>query len=83
MARLLCPTTIPQISSFGTVLCITRLNAISTSGRYGAVNTNRPKKLSLVSGLRRAHMYTRVLLNAGPRKGIEKMGEITRRMLVA
>jgi hypothetical protein len=50
--RLLCPTMTPQISSLGTVLCNTKLNAIKTQGRYGAVNTSKPRKLSLVSLLR-------------------------------
>jgi hypothetical protein len=48
-----CPTITPQISSFGTLPCSTKLNAINTHGRYGAVNTSSPKKLNLVSGLRR------------------------------
>lgn len=48
-----CPTTTPAISSLGTKPCNTSENAISTHGRYGAVKTSRPRKLSRVSGLRR------------------------------
>ena len=73
----------PHISSLGIVLCITRLNAIKTHGRYGAVNTSNPKKLSLVSGFLRDQMYTKVLLRDGPRKGMDSNGESARRMDVA
>ena len=69
-----CPTTTPQISSFGTLPCSTKLNAIKTHGKYGAVKTRRPKKLSLVSGFLRDQMYTSELLSADPRKGIESIG---------
>jgi len=80
---ILCPTITPHISSFGTVPCRTRLNAISTHGRYGAVNTSRPRKLSRVSGFRRDQIYTRLLDNAEPRKGIDSRGESARRRAVA
>ena len=73
----------PHISSLGMVLCNTRLNAIKTHGRYGAVNTSRPRKLNLVSGFLRDHIYTKVLLRAGPRKGIETKGDSTRSIDVA
>jgi hypothetical protein len=53
---LLWPTTIPHSSSFGQWLCSTTLKAISTHGNHGALNVRRPKKLSLVSGLRRLQM---------------------------
>ena len=54
-----------------------------THGRYGAVKTSNPKKLNLVSGFRRDQIYTKLLLNAEPRKGIESMGESARRIDVA
>ena len=54
--NVLCPTTIPHISSFGTVPCITTLKPRSTQGRYGALNTNNPRKLSMVSGFFRLQM---------------------------
>ena len=73
----------PQISSFGTVPCSTRLKAIKTHGRYGAVNTSSPRKESLVSGFRLLHMYTSVELRAEPRKGMESSGERQRREAVA
>jgi hypothetical protein len=47
-----CPITTPIISSLGIVPCTIKLKPISTHGRYGAVKTSSPKKLSLVSGLR-------------------------------
>ena len=80
---LLWPTITPQISSFGTVPCRTRLNAIKTQGRYGAVKTSSPRKDSLVSGFRLLHMYTKVELSAEPRKGIESSGERQRSNVVA
>jgi len=48
--NVLCPTTMPHISSFGSVPCITNEKASNTHGRYGALKTNRPRKLSDVSG---------------------------------
>jgi len=48
-----CPMTTPMISSFGIVPWRNKLKPISTQGRYGAVNTKSPKKLSRVSGFRR------------------------------
>lgn len=51
--NVLCPTTMPHISSLGTVPCITTLKPSSTHGRYGALNTSSPKKLSMVSGFLR------------------------------
>ena len=78
-----CPTITPQISSFGTLPCSTKLNAINTHGRYGAVKTSSPKKLNLVSGFLLDHMYTKLLLNADPRKGMDRRGERQRRMEVA
>jgi len=78
-----CPTITPQISSFGTLPCNTKLNAISTHGKYGAVKTSSPKKLNLVSGFLRDHIYTKLLLNADPRKGIDRRGERHSRIDVA
>lgn len=52
---------------------------MSTQGRYGAVNTIRPKMLRRVSGFRRDQMYTRVDDSGCPRNGIETSGERTRR----
>lgn len=77
------PTITPQISSFGTVPCKTSENAISTHGRYGAVNTSKPKKLRRVSGFLRLQMYTKLLLSALPRNGMESKGESMRRTVVA
>ncbi|KAH8683072.1 hypothetical protein BGZ60DRAFT_467432 [Tricladium varicosporioides] len=37
-----------------------KLNPINTHGRYGAVNTNNPKKLNRVSGFRLDQIYTSV-----------------------
>ena len=48
---------------------------MSTHGKKGARKTIKPKKLRRVSGLRRLHIYTRVLDKAWPRKGIEKIEE--------
>ena len=78
-----CPTMTPQISSFGTIPCSNRLKPINTHGKYGAVNTKRPKKLSLVSGFLLDHMYTSELLRAEPRKGIDSRGLRQRRTEVA
>lgn len=72
-----------MISSFGIVPCNTRLNAINTHGRYGAVNTNRPKKLNLVSGFLLDHIYTRLLLRAEPRNSIERKGAAAMRIVEA
>lgn len=73
----------PQISSLGTLPCRTRLKAIRTQGKYGAVNTKRPKKLNLVSGFLLDQMYTSELLSAEPRKGMESMGLRHKRIEVA
>ena len=54
-----------------------------THGRYGAVKTIRPKKLSLVSGFLLLQMYTRELDSALPRKGMLRRGERASRKLVA
>lgn len=78
-----CPTITPQISSFGTLPCNTKLNAINTHGRYGAVNTSSPKKLNRVSGFLRDHIYTKLLLSADPRNGMDRRGERQRRIEVA
>ena len=75
-----CPMTTPMISSLGTVPCMTRLNPIKTQGRYGAVKTSSPRKLSLVSGLRRDQMYTSVEESGWPRKGIETRGDSAMRL---
>jgi hypothetical protein len=48
--NLLCPTTMPHISSFGSVPCMTNEKASNTHGRYGALKTNSPRKPSNVSG---------------------------------
>jgi hypothetical protein len=58
------------------------LNAIRTHGRYGALNTKRPKKLRRVSGFRRLQIYTRLDDNAGPRKSRERNGERIRREVI-
>ncbi len=52
-------------------------NAINTHGRYGAVNTRTPRKLSRVSGFRLDHIYTRVLESADPRNGMEVVRELS------
>jgi hypothetical protein len=39
------------------------------------VNTSRPRKLNLVSGLRLDHMYTSVEESGWPRNGIDTSGE--------
>jgi hypothetical protein len=49
----LCPTTMPHISSLGTVPCMMSEKHRSTHGRYGALKMNMPKKLSCVSGFLR------------------------------
>ena len=69
-----CPTITPQISSLGTLPCSIKLKPMRTHGKYGAVKTKRPKKLSLVSGFLLDQMYTRELLRAEPRNGMESMG---------
>lgn len=73
----------PQISSFGTVLCITRLNANSTHGKYGALKTSNPKKLNIVSGFLRLQIYTIVLLSAVPRNAMENIGAMQSRRVDA
>ena len=65
-----CPTMTPQISSFGTVPCKTKLNPIRTHGKYGALKTNSPKKLSLTDGFLRDQMYTIEKASGEPRNGI-------------
>jgi len=70
-----CPITTPIISSFGMVPWSAKLKAIKTHGRYGAVKTNRPKKLKRVSGFRLDQMYTKVEDKGWPRNGIETRGE--------
>jgi len=40
----------PHISSLGTVPCMISEKANSTQGKYGALKTNSPRKLSIVSG---------------------------------
>ncbi|KAH0490261.1 hypothetical protein TgHK011_001738 [Trichoderma gracile] len=77
------PITTPMISSLGTVPCMNKLKAISTHGRYGAVKTSSPRKLSLVSGLRRDQMYTRVEDSGWPRNGIDTSGDSTIRLAIA
>jgi hypothetical protein len=73
----------PHISSFGTVPCMIKLKHRSTQGRYGALNTSSPKKLSKVSGFLRLQMYMRVLLRAEPRNAMENMGAMQRRSVEA
>ncbi len=51
-----CPITTPIISSLGTIPWTTKLNPINTHGKYGAVNTSKPRKESRVSGFRRDQM---------------------------
>jgi len=75
--------TTPMISSLGTVPCSTRLNPISTHGRYGAVKTSNPKKDRRVSGLRRDQMYTKVEESGWPRNGIDTSGERQMRLPIA
>jgi hypothetical protein len=48
----------------------------STQGRYGALKTSRPRKLSIVSGFFLLQM--RVLDRAEPRKAMENMGAMQR-----
>ena len=78
-----CPTITPQISSLGTLPCSIKLKPMRTHGKYGAVKTKRPKKLSLVSGFLLDQIYTSELLRAEPRKGIESMGLRHKRIEVA
>jgi hypothetical protein len=59
------------------------LNPISTHGKYGAVNTNNPRKLRRVARFRRLQIYTRVELSGDPRKGIETNGERSNSVHVA
>ena len=54
-----------------------------TQGKYGAVKTRRPRKLNLVSGFLLDQMYTRELLRAEPKKGMESIGLRQRRVDVA
>ncbi len=54
-----------------------------THGRYGAVKTRRPRKLSLVSGFRRDQMYTMVEDSGGPRNGIEMTDDMEMRLVMA
>jgi len=75
--------TTPINSSLGTLPCKIRLKPIKTHGRYGAVKTKRPKKLSLVSGFRLDQMYTSVDDKGWPKKGIETSGESAIRHEVA
>ena len=72
-----------MISSLGMLPCSVRLKAISTQGRYGALNTNNPRKLNLVSGLRRDQIYTRVEERGCPRNGIDTIGESRIRQAMA
>jgi hypothetical protein len=69
----------PHISSFGTVPCMMSEKHNSTHGRYGALNTSNPRKLSNVSGFFRLHMYMSVLLSADPRNAMENMGAMHKR----
>ena len=78
-----CPTITPQISSLGTLPWSIKLKPMRTHGRYGAVKTRRPRKLSRVSGFRLDQIYTRELLSAEPRKGIDSIGLRHRRIEVA
>lgn len=77
------PITTPMISSLGMEPCMKRLKAIKTHGRYGAVNTNSPKKLKRVSGFRRDQMYTSVDESGCPRNGIETNGDNAIRLVMA
>jgi hypothetical protein len=73
----------PHISSFGTVPCIIKEKERSTHGRYGALKTSNPRKLSNVSGFFRLQIYMSVLLRADPRKAMENMGAMQRRSVEA
>jgi len=73
----------PQISSLGTIPCTKKLTPIRTQGNHGALKTRRPRKLSRVSGFRRLHIYTNVLLRPVPRNGIDKMGAMRSRDVLA
>jgi hypothetical protein len=55
----------------------------STHGRYGALNTSSPRKLSSVSGFFRLHIYMSVLLSADPRNAMENKGAMQRRSVEA
>lgn len=67
----------------GTVPCTIRLKAINTQGRYGAVKTKRPRKLSLVSGFLRPQIYTRLEESEEPKNGSDRKGDAMRRADVA
>lgn len=56
---------------------------MSTKGRYGAVNTSSPRKLSLVSGFFLPQMYTRLAEREEPRNGRERNGDARRSIDVA
>ena len=47
------------------------------------MKTNRPRKLSSVSGFFLLQIYMRVLLRAEPRKAMENMGAMQRRRVEA
>jgi len=79
----MCPMTTPIISSLGTFPCIMRLKPISTHGKYGAVKTRTPKKLSCVSGFFRDQIYTRVEESGCPRKGRDTRGDMAMRLTIA
>jgi hypothetical protein len=72
-----------MISSLGIDPCMKRLKAMRTHGKYGAVNTRSPRKLNLVSGLRRDQMYTRVDESGWPRNGMDTRGDRIIRLVMA
>lgn len=65
----------PIRSPVGKWLFSRRVKPSNTQGRYGAVKTNRPRKLSGIEGLRRDQMYTNVNARGDPRNGIDTNGE--------
>lgn len=78
-----CPTTIPHISSLGTLPCKTSEKSASTHGSHGALNTISPRKLNRVSGFFRLQMYTNELDKADPKNAMEKTGAMLSRTIDA
>lgn len=59
---------IPMKSPVGKLLNNKRENPNKTHGRYGAVKTNRPKKLTRTSGFFCDHRYTSINVRGEPKK---------------
>lgn len=75
MYNLPCPTATPSKSSFGNVLCKSTLKPSKTDGKYGALKTNNPRKLSRTPGFLLAQIYTSEKLSGDPKNGIPVSGE--------